>query len=124
MQETRALILESLMVIDDPRVDRTKRHSLELILFVAVCSFLCGCENFNELEMSSAPSHDTFNRVFQAVAPAQFGQCLITLTARLRAHVGGAPDDGVAAFDGKTHRRRAGSPLQTRKAPRSPRSRS
>jgi len=119
MQETALLILDSLRLIDDTRVDRTKRHSLELILFVAVCAYLCGCEGFNEMElfaeenqewlraelgMSGVPSHDTFNRVFQAIDPAQFGQCLIALAARLRGRAGAAAAGGVVAFDGKTHR--------------------
>ena len=45
------LILDSLRVIEDRRGDRTKRHSRELILFVAVCAYLCGCEGFNEIEL-------------------------------------------------------------------------
>jgi len=51
--------------------------------------------------MQSVPSHDTFNRVFQAIAPENFGNCLIELSSRLRGKISG----DVVALDGKTHRR-------------------
>lgn len=108
MQETTALILDSLRLIKDTRVNRTKRHSLELLLFVAVCAYLCGYEGFNEMElfagenqewlrtglgMSGVPSRDTFNRGFQAIGPAQFGHVVGVAVA-------GADEKGVGALAG------------------------
>jgi predicted transposase YbfD/YdcC len=102
--------------IPDPRVERTKIHSLEVIMFIALCTYLSGGEGFYDMEtyarakedwlrktigMSSVPSHDTFNRLFQAIAPEYFGECLIELSRRLREKISGE----VVAFDGKTHRR-------------------
>jgi hypothetical protein len=55
--------------------------------------------------MRSVPSHDTFNRVFQAISPQCFGECLIELSQRLREKISG----DVVAFDGKTHRRTRGA---------------
>jgi predicted transposase YbfD/YdcC len=51
--------------------------------------------------LQSAPSHDTFNRVFQAISPESFGTCLIELSRRLREKI----SCDVVAIDGKTHRR-------------------
>jgi len=73
-------LFESLTIIKDPRVERTKLHSLIDILVIAVCATVCGADNwediaefgeakrewfatFLELE-NGVPSHDTFRRVF------------------------------------------------------------
>ena len=102
--------------LPDPRVERTKSHNLEIIMFIALCTYLSGGDGFYEMEayaetkaewlrrtvgMQNVPSHDTFNRVFQAISPACFGECLIALSSRLREKIAG----DVVAFDGKAHRR-------------------
>ena len=84
--------------LPDPRVERTKIHNLEVIMFIALCSYLSGADGFYDMEdyahakcewlrdhigMQSVPSHDTFNRVFQAISPVRFGECLIELSRRL-----------------------------------------
>lgn len=109
------LIIELFREIPDPRVDRTKVHSLEVILFIALCTFLVGGQSFNEMEtfaksrrewlsevagMVSPPSHDTFNRVFQALCPNAFGEFLIKVTSALREKL----SQDIVAIDGKTHR--------------------
>lgn len=121
------IILEHFRQMPDHRVERSKIHSLEVILFIALCSTLTGGQSFYDMEdfadaredwlkehigMVSVPSHDTFNRVFQAISPAHFGECLISLTSRLREKVSGE----IVAIDGKTHRaveKNGGSPLHT-----------
>lgn len=50
--------------------------------------------------MTCAPSHDTFNRVFQALCPETFGEFLIEITNSFREKLSG----DIVAFDGKTHR--------------------
>ena len=68
--------------LPDPRVRRTRRHRLIDLLVIAVCTLLCGGEGFNDMEdfgrakedwlktflelPEGIPSHDTFNRLFQA----------------------------------------------------------
>jgi predicted transposase YbfD/YdcC len=109
-------VLQVFREVPDPRMERTKIHSLEIILFIALCASLSGGESFYAMElyartkeawlkknvdMVSIPSHDTFNRVFQAISPELFGKCLMELSERLREKVSG----DVVAFDGKTHRR-------------------
>ena len=105
--------------IADPRVERTRVHSLEVILFIALASTLSGAKGFYEMEdyadgrqewlrehvgMVDVPSHDTFNRVFQLLPAESMEQCLVEFSARLRREVAGE----VVSFDGKTQRRSGG----------------
>jgi predicted transposase YbfD/YdcC len=120
MKTSHEIALEIFRMIPDPRVERTKDHRLEIIMFIALCTYLSGGSGFYDMEayaearedwlratinMKSVPSHDTFNRVFQAISPECFGECLIELSQQLREKI---PGD-VVAFDGKTHRRTKGA---------------
>lgn len=69
--------------LTDPRVGRNKRHRLEEILLLAIAAVLSGAESWDDIEEygkakeswlqsflrlpGGIPSHDTFNRVFQAL---------------------------------------------------------
>jgi hypothetical protein len=90
--------------LPDPRVERTKVHSIEIIIFIALCTYLSGGEGFYDMEnyaqakadwlrkmigMKSISGHDTFNRLFQAISPKHFGACLIELSKRLREKIAG-----------------------------------
>jgi predicted transposase YbfD/YdcC len=116
MPDHHEIILTVLRELPDLRVERTKVHSLEIIMFIALCTYLSGGEGFYDMEsyaeareewlratvgMRSVPSHDTFNRVFQAISPTCFGECLFELSRRLREKISG----DIIAIDGKTHRR-------------------
>jgi predicted transposase YbfD/YdcC len=73
-------LFESIETIKDPRVERTKLHSLKDILVIAVCATICGADDWEDiaefgvakqewfstfLELENGiPSHDTFRRVF------------------------------------------------------------
>ncbi len=115
MNEKNEIILSIFREMPDPRVERGKIHSLEILMFIALGTFVTGGQSFYDMEwfaatrrewleenigMISVPSHDTFNRLFQAISPEHFGECLINLTSRLREKISG----DVVAFDGKTHR--------------------
>ena len=85
-------ILEIFKEIDDPRVKNRCWHNLEDILFIALCTLLSNGEDFADMELfgrereewlrtilelpNGIPTHDTYNRVFQAIDPEQFKQCL------------------------------------------------
>jgi hypothetical protein len=87
MHPSRNLI-DHLSIIIDPRVNRTKDHDLLDILVISICCLLCGGESFNDMEQfgqakeswfrtflklrNGIPSHDTFNRVFQASIQKSF----------------------------------------------------
>lgn len=110
-------LLTHFAALTDPRVERTKLHPLVNILTVAICAVICGAESWDEiaafgearaewfgafLDLSPGiPSHDTFNRVFAALDPAQFEACFL---AWVRAAHPVLPAQ-VLALDGKTVRR-------------------
>src|SRR5213075_3086765 len=110
-------LLEQFKTISDPRVDRTKDHDLIDVLVIAVCCLLCGGEGFNDMEdfgqakyewfktflklRHGIPSHDTFNRVFQALDPKEFLDCFLRWTQSLRQAVA----QEIVALDGKALRR-------------------
>ena len=119
MKTPTEIALSIFRELPDPRVERTRVHHPEIIMFIALCTYLSGGEGFYDMEayaqakadwlrekigMCSIPSHDTFNRLFQAISPEYFGECLIELSRRLREKIAG----DVVAFDGKTHRRTDG----------------
>jgi predicted transposase YbfD/YdcC len=103
--------------LPDPRIDRTKRHPLLSIVTIALCAVICGAESWNDIaEFGEAraewfarfldlphgiPSHDTFNRVFAALDPAQFRACFLRWTQAVAAVLPAQ----VVAVDGKTLRR-------------------
>ena len=103
--------------LTDPRVDRTKAHSLHDILVIALCAMLCGAEGFVDFEEfgkcrrswlrtilelpNGIPSHDTFRTVFGMLDPKQFADCFRSWTESLRKAVSGE----IVALDGKTVRR-------------------
>jgi predicted transposase YbfD/YdcC len=103
-------------VLPDPRTDRTKKHLLTDILFIAVCTMICGGEGFTDMEEfgeckrdwlgkfldlpHGIPSHDTFRRVFSILDPQAFGECFARWSQALHEATGGE----VIALDGKTVR--------------------
>ncbi len=102
--------------VEDPRVERTKRHKLLDILIIAICGVICGAEGWVEIEEfgkakeawlkellelpNGIPSHDTFGRVFAQLDPEQFEASFFEWVQSLSETV-----SGVIAIDGKTHRR-------------------
>jgi predicted transposase YbfD/YdcC len=113
-------------ILADPRLERTKKHRLIDILFIAVCALICGGEGFTDMELfgeakeawlrgllelpHGIPSHDTFRRVFCLLDAPPFGECFMRWSAALHAATKGE----VIALDGKTLRhsfdRAAGQP--------------
>src|ERR1043165_5938840 len=107
-------IIEHFKTLNDPRVDRSKDHDLIDVLVVAVCCLLCGGGSFNDMEdfgqakyqlfrtflklRNGIPSHDTFNRVFQALDPKEFLDCFLSWTQSLRQAVG----QEIVALDGRS----------------------
>jgi predicted transposase YbfD/YdcC len=102
--------------LTDPRLDRTKRHSLFNIIILAVCGTLAGADGWVEIERygrvkldffrqfldlpHGIPSHDTFGRVFRLLRPAALLPCIHQWLAALGRAVAGE----VVAIDGKTLR--------------------
>lgn len=103
--------------LEDPRMDRTKRHSLQDILFLTVCAVLCGADCWTEVELfgrsklewlrqfipltNGIPSHDTLGRVFARLKPEQLECCFVKWTEALKES---CRRRGIS-IDGKTLRR-------------------
>ena len=110
-------LITILREVPDPRLDRSKDHELTDILAIALCTILVGGESFYDMEefaqvrldwlktfltlRHDAPSHDTFNRVFQALDHNQLADALSRWTQSVRMALGGE----VVALDGKSLRR-------------------
>jgi predicted transposase YbfD/YdcC len=103
--------------LTDPRMERTKLHSLLDMVFITLCATMCGAEGWADVERfgkskrdwftrflsleNGIPSHDTFGRVFARLDTQEFQTCvhnwLLNLGLSLK-------DQGIS-IDGKTLRR-------------------
>jgi len=108
--------IDYLSEIEDPRVDRTKDHLLEDIIFITIAAVICGAHTWNDIENygnakeiwlkqflklpEGIPTHDTFNRVFSAIDPAQMEKCFINWVKSVCELTEGE----VVSIDGKTIR--------------------
>ena len=100
--------------LTDPRVERNREHLLEEILLIAIAAVLSGAESWNDIAdygedkqewlktflslPSGIPSHDTFNRVFAALDPAEMEKGFATWVSSIARLTAGE----VVAIDGKT----------------------
>ena len=110
-------LVECFVSLPDPRVERTRAHKLIDIMVIGFCATLAGGEGFNDMEFfgrqkeawlrtflelpCGIPTHDTFNRVFQAIDPEAFMECFVRWTQGLRERICGE----IVAVDGKALRR-------------------
>lgn len=102
--------------LPDPRINRTRRHELLDIVFVAVCAVISGSNDFVSMEAygkaklpwlrkfvklsNGIPSHDTFGRLFADLSVAGFVDCFLSWIEAIReAGVG-----EIVSVDGKTLR--------------------
>lgn len=116
-REPAASIVGHFADLEDPRVERTKRHLLLDIVVIAICAVICGADSWvavalfgkaklawlkRFLELPNCiPSHDTFGRVFARLKPEQFERCFLQWIAAVSDITAGQ----VVAIDGKTVRR-------------------
>jgi hypothetical protein len=121
-------IVEHFRTLEDPRIERTKKHRLLDILVIALCTMLTGGEGFQDMELfgkrkqawlqtflalpHGIPSHDTFGRVFARLNPEHFQACFLSWTRAVAQLTQGA----LVSLDGKTvkasfDRATASSPL-------------
>ena len=116
-QPPKATILDHFADLDDPRVERTRRHKLVDIIAIAICATICGADSWVHIELfgrsklawfqsflelpGGIPSHDTFGDVFARLDPVQLQDCFISWTQAIAQLLPGE----VVAVDGKTARR-------------------
>jgi predicted transposase YbfD/YdcC len=98
--------------LEDPRVERTRLHSLTDIVGIALCGVICGADSWVEIEAygnakqdwlsqwlalpNGIPSHDTFARLFARLKPQALSGCLYQLSQALATR-----REKLIAFDGK-----------------------
>ena len=102
--------------LQDPRINRRKRHLLGDILTIAICAVVAGANTWPDIESvgqkrrewlqrfldlpNGIPSHDTFERVFDRLDPAAFQACFQRWIEALAHHL----QLRHIAIDGKTLR--------------------
>lgn len=112
-EDAKGRLVLRLGQISDPRIDRTRLHSLQDILVIAVLATICAAESYPEiaefgedkedwlktfLELANGiPSHDTFRRVLQLLKPAELEQAFREWAAGMTQLEAGE----IIAIDGK-----------------------
>lgn len=112
-----ALLVTHFEDLEDPRVERQRRHKLIDILVIGICTVICGGDDYPSMEAfgkakeswlrtflelpNGIPSHDTFWRVFSALDPEQFQRCFLEWMAAVSRQTQGE----IIALDGKQLRR-------------------
>jgi len=107
--------------LQDPRVERTRKHPLINIVFMAVCGILAGADSIAGIHefaldrrhwfaryldlTNDIPSEDTFGRVLARLDPGAFGKCLLSWTQAVQE----LTEDRIVSIDGKTLRGSADS---------------
>lgn len=115
-QRLHSTVVNQFTTLSDPRVDRSKRHKLLDIIFIAISAVICGADNWKAVEVfanakkgwlqtvlelpNGIPSHVTFWRVFSRIDPSEFQHCFVQWIKAAFSHV----NDDIIALDGKTMR--------------------
>ncbi len=102
--------------LEDPRIERTKRHKLIDIITITICAVISNADGWTEIERygkskykwlkkflelpNGIPSHDTFARVFARLNPEQLQQCFLKWIESISQITLGE----IVAIDGKTLR--------------------
>jgi predicted transposase YbfD/YdcC len=103
--------------LDDPRIEKNRKHPLINVIGIAILGVICGADNWVDIERygkakeewlrqfldlsNGIPSHDTFGRVFRWLDAEQFQKRFIAWTERICELSGGQ----AVALDGKKLRR-------------------
>ena len=109
-------LVEYFSELEDPRIERTKRHKLIDIVTITLLGVICGADSWVAIESfgkaklkwlkrilelpNGIPSHDTIARLFARLNPEQLQQCFMEWVRALVRLSNGE----VIAIDGKTLR--------------------
>ncbi|MDR0750063.1 MAG: ISAs1 family transposase [Tannerellaceae bacterium] len=102
--------------LTDPRIDRSKEHLMEDIIFITIAAVICGAETWNDIENygrykeswlrqylqlpNGIPSDDTFKRFFSALNPEEFEKTFIQWVSEVAEMTKGE----VVSIEGKSLR--------------------
>lgn len=100
--------------VEDPRIDRTKKHNVIDIISITIMATISGMQNWMEivdwsetnqewlktfLELPGGiPSHDTFGRVFSLINPEAFQEAFKSWVESIKLNF---PSREIIAIDGK-----------------------
>ena len=109
-------IREHFSKLEDPRIDRNKRHNLLDIVLLVICGVTSGAEGWEAIEefgkeklewlrrfapfANGVPSHDCIARVISRLSVKGFRECFLSWTEAVTEATGGE----IIAVDGKTAR--------------------
>lgn len=107
-------LMDCFSIIEDPRIDRMRRHNLIDILVITVCGVLSGFDDITGivdyaeekldwfqtfLELPNGiPSHDTFCRVLSLINPESFQEAFLHWLSSLKSELRGRE---IVSIDGK-----------------------
>lgn len=116
MGNEHGIFLRCFGTVEDPRVNRQRRHNLLDIIAIAVCAVIGGADGWADVAVfgrckeawfrtflelpNGIPSHDTFGRVFSLLDPVAFQEAFQAWVRAIQQNI-----QGVVAIDGKTVRR-------------------
>lgn len=108
------IFIESFSKIEDPRIERTKKHLLMDIVALTLFAIMSGAQTFDEIELfgklhkkwlkkylqlpNGIPSHDTINRLLSTLDPQVLQKSFIDWITKVKGYV----NENVVAIDGKT----------------------
>jgi predicted transposase YbfD/YdcC len=117
MTTPTASIIHHFSSIEDHRVNRQKKHLLQDIFFITLCTVICGADDWVAIETfgnakkdwftkqldlkHGIPSHDTLGDVFAAIDTEKFSECFSNWVADIVNLAKGE----IIAIDGKCLRR-------------------
>ena len=110
-------LIEHFSKLEDPRVDRNKKHELIDVIVLCVCAVLSGAEGWSDIEefgrtkldwlrryvplANGVPVDDTIARIISALSVSGFQECFMSWMKEA-VELG---EGELIALDGKTHRR-------------------
>ncbi len=110
-------LIEHFSKLEDPRIDRNKKHELIDVIVLCVCAVLSGAEGWCDIEefgrakldwlrryvplANGVPVDDTIARIISALSVSGFQACFLSWME----DVVKLSDGEIIALDGKTHRR-------------------
>ena len=109
-------LIEYFKDIQDPRIDRCKKHSLLDVIIITLLATISGAQGWEDIEEfgdareaqlkkfllleNGIPRHDVYRRVFARLIPEQIEACFMAWVRSIRENI----DQEIIAIDGKTLR--------------------